>query len=201
MKKITLSDKKTDKFLNIKTTGTRNNKDKHHFRYEATPYSDLFLLFEKLKLKETDRFVDFGSGRGRVCFYVHHLFNCFVYGIEINTSTYHEALLNLQNYNLKHTNNNKINFYLDYAEEYIINENENIFFFFNPFTVQIFKKVIYNIKESVKDNPREVTIILTYPIVDYVSFILQETDFIVVDYIEFNKVNKNRNKFIIFKNI
>jgi len=200
MKRITLSDKKTDKFLNIKTTGTRNNKDKQHFRYEATPYSDLFLLFEKLPLKETDHFVDFGSGRGRVCFYVHHLFNCFIYGIEINTSTYHEALLNLQSYNNNH-HNNKINFYLEYAEQYIISKNQNVFFFFNPFTVQIFKKVIYNIQQSLKENPRDITIILTYPIVDYVSFILQETDFIVIDYIEFNNLNKNRNKFIILKNI
>ncbi len=201
MEKLTKSDKKTDKFLNIKTTGTRNNKDKHHFRYEATPYSDLYLLFQKVTLNESDHFVDFGSGRGRVCFYVHHLFNCFNYGIEINLSTYHEALLNLENYSGKHDSNDKIQFLMEYAENYEIKEFQNVFFFFNPFTVQIFKKVIYNIIESVNKHPREITIILTYPILDYVSFILQETDFVVVDYIEFNHINKDRNKFIILQNL
>lgn len=201
MEKLTKSDKKTDKFLNIQTTGTRNNKDKHHFRYEATPYSDLYLLFQKVTLNESDHFVDFGSGRGRVCFYVHHLFNCYTYGIEINLSTYHEALLNLESYRGKHDSNDKIQFLMEYAENYEIKEFQNVFFFFNPFTVQIFKKVIYNIIESVNKHPREITIILTYPILDYVSFILQETDFVVVDYIEFNHINKDRNKFIILQNL
>src|SRR5690554_1854039 len=201
MEKLTKSDKKTDKFLNIKTTGTRNNKDKHHFRYEATPYSDLYLLFQKVTLNESDHFVDFGSGRGRVCFYVHHLFNCYTYGIEINLSIYHEALLNLESYSGKHDSNDKIQFLMEYAENYEIKEFQNVFFFFNPFTVQIFKKVIYNIIESVNKHPREITIILTYPILDYVSFILQETDFVVVDYIEFNHINKDRNKFIILQNL
>lgn len=193
--------RKTDTLLNIKTRGVRNSSEKEHFRYEPTPYSDLFLLFEELKLKETDRFVDFGSGKGRVCFYVNYLFNCHVDGIEINLDTYHESLLNLENYKLKHLNKNNINFHLEYAEEYSINPNQNIFFFFNPFTVQIFKKVIYNIIKSIENSPREITLILTYPIVDYVNFILEKTDFVVVDYVEANHINKNRNKFIILKNL
>lgn len=201
MTKITLSERKTDRLLNIKTTGIINSKEKDHFRYEPTPYKDLYLLFEKLKLKETDHFVDFGSGRGRVCFYVHYLFKSFVYGIEINLPTFHESLINLQNYNNKYNSNNKIAFINEYAENYEIKNFQNIFFFFNPFTVKIFKKVIYNIDDSLKKHPRDITIILTYPILEYVNFILQETDFIVKDYIEFNKHNKSLNKFIILKNI
>lgn len=201
MKKITLSEKKSDLLLNIKTRGVRNSVKKQHFRYEPTPYSDLFLLFEKVILKDKDYFVDFGSGKGRVCFYVNYLFNCHTDGIEINLTTYHEALLNLETYNLKHKNKNILRFHLEYAENYIIEPLQNIFFFFNPFEVTIFKKVIYNITKSIADYPREITIILTYPIVEYVSFILEETDFVVVDYIEANNINKNRNKFIILKNL
>lgn len=200
MLKLNTSEKKVDKLLNIKTRGVRNSKNEQHFRYEPTPYSDLYLLFEKIKLKETDHFVDFGSGRGRVCFYTHYLFNCFVSGVEINTTTYHEALLNLNSYNKKYKNQNKIIFYHEYAEEFNITNSQNIFFFFNPFTIPIFKKVIYNIKESLKEYPRDITIILTYPIIEYVSFILEETDFLVVDYIEANNKNKNLNKFLILQN-
>lgn len=200
MIKLNVSEKKVDKLLNIKTRGVRNSKNEQHFRYEPTPYSDLYLLFEKIKLKESDHFVDFGSGRGRVCFYTHYLFNCSVYGIEINTTTYHEALLNLSSYNKEHNDHNKISFFHEYAEEYEIKISQNIFFFFNPFTIPIFKKVIYNIIESLKESPRDITIILTYPIIEYVSFILEKTDFLVVDYIEANKKNKNLNKFLILQN-
>lgn len=200
MIKLSFSEKKVDKLLNIKTTGVRNSKDEQHFRYEATPYSDLYLLFEKIKLSASDHLVDFGSGKGRVCFYVNYLFNCSVYGIEINTTTYHEALLNLNNYYKKHLDENKIKFIREYAETYEIKNYQNIFFFFNPFTIQIFKKVIYNIIKSIQEHPREITIILTYPIIEYVSFILEKTDFIVVDYIEANNKNKNMNKFLILKN-
>lgn len=199
MEKITLSEKKTDTLLNVKTRGVRNSQEKDHFRYEPTPYSDLYLLFNKLKLKETDYFIDFGSGKGRVCFYVHYLYNCHVKGIEINLPTYHEALLNLDTYNQKHQNNKKINFYHQYAEDYKIKPTDNIFFFFNPFIVQIFKKVIYNILNSLEKNNRDITIILTYPIIEYVNFILEKTSFEVIDYIEANELNKNRNKFIILK--
>lgn len=200
MENLTKKDKHVDKYLNIKTTGTRKSKSKDQYRYEGTPYSDLFLLFEKVKLKNTDHFVDFGSGKGRVCFYVHHLFNTHTTGIEAVLSTYHLALLNLETYNNIH-NNDKIVFSKEHAENYQIKSYENIFFFFNPFTIEVFKKVINNIIYSLEEHPRDITIILTYPILEYVNFILEETDFIVDDYIEFNKKNKNKNKFIILKNI
>ena len=90
MEKLTKSDKKTDKFLNIKTTGTRNNKDKHHFRYEATPYSDLYLLFQKVTLNESDHsLIWFGK---RTFVFMCTIYLTVIFRIEINLSTYHEAL-------------------------------------------------------------------------------------------------------------
>lgn len=194
-----LSERKIDRLLNIKTRGTRNPKEKDHFRYEATPYKDLLLLFDKLKLTKDDHFVDFGSGKGRVCFLVDHLYNATTYGLEINRETYHDALLNLTDYK-EHKKDVRINFINEYAEKYNILDKQNVFFFFNPFTVNIFEDVIKNIIDSLNKHKRKITIILTYPIVDYVEFILTNTNFIVVDYIEAQNKKEKRNKFIILSN-
>ncbi len=195
-----LSERKIDKILNIKTRGIRNPKETDHFRYEATPYKDLLILFEKIKFKKDDHFVDFGSGKGRVCFLAHHLFSLNVYGLEINRETYHDALLNLSSYKENKDSDVNINFINEYAENYQILNEQNIFFFFNPFTVNIFKKVIKNIVDSVNKHPRNITIILTYPIVSYVDFILEETNLPIVDYIEASSKKEKRNKFIILSN-
>lgn len=186
--------------LNIKTRGTRESKNRQHFRYEATPYSDLVLLFEKIKLKSDDFLVDFGSGKGRVCFYSNYLFNNNVVGVEANLHTYHESLLNLTDFSKKFNSDNKINFHYGFAEEFIIEKNHNVFFFFNPFTTHIFKKVLTNITSSIKDNFRNITIILAFPIVEYVDYIINHTNFIVDSYIE-SKDKKNKlNKFLILRN-
>ncbi len=197
---MSLSDKKMDTLLNINTRGTRNPIDNLHNRYEATPYSDLNLLFDKIPLKDSDYLVDFGSGKGRVCFYVNHLFNCKADGIEANIHTYHESLLNLDKYLLNKSENNEINFTYGFAEEYQIKKEHNIFFFFNPFSVQIFKKVLKNINESLNEFPRQIKILLAYPVIEYVSYILDHTDLVVVDYIEAQEKKEKLNKFLILSN-
>lgn len=197
---INLSERKTDKLLNIKTRGTRESKNKQHYRYEATPYKDLFKVFNLIKLNEDDSFIDFGSGRGRVCFLVHHLFKANVLGIEANPLTFDEALINLDTYYEKINNDEKIKFDLTYAEKYEIKDNDNFFFFFNPFTINIFREVISNIIDSVNKHERKIIIILAYPIVEYVSFILEHTNLLVVDYIDASDKNDKMNKFLIISN-
>ena len=102
-----LSEKKLDKLLKIKTAGVRSSKTKQNYRYEATPYNDLKLIFEKIKLKSDDHFLDFGSGKGRVCFYVHYLFNSFVYGVEANPLTFDDAIQNTKSYYSNKQNDQK----------------------------------------------------------------------------------------------
>lgn len=141
--------------------------------------------------------LDFGSGKGRVCFLAHHLFNCNARGIEANLSTYHDALLNLNDYN---NSDNKIKFHYGYAENFKITEKFNVFFFFNPFTIKIFKEVLNNIIKSVKLFPRKITIILAYPIVEYVNYILEHTNLIIDNYIEAKSKKDKENKFLILTN-
>ena len=62
-------------------------------RYEPTPYKALDALAE-IQVSGINRVVDFGSGRGRVAFYIHNRFQLPVTGIEANCQTYEEALEN-----------------------------------------------------------------------------------------------------------
>lgn len=169
-----------DKLLNIKTAGDQKgfNESLHYHRYEPTPYSALEILFNKYQLESNDRIVDFGCGKGRLNFYIHYLFNVFVTGLEMNESFYHEAVENRNRY-LKNNKNGKdiIHFHCCLAEEYEINPLDNRFYFFNPFSIQIFMKVINNILVSAEKSEREIEIILYYVSEDYIFFLENNTSF------------------------
>ena len=169
-----------DGLLNIKTGETQwgFNKSFHYHRYEPTPYCALEILFDQYQLKSSDRVVDFGCGKGRLNFYIHYLFNATVVGIEMNESIYFEAIENRMNY-LKKTHKSKENILFHYclAEEYQIDPLDNRFYFFNPFSIQIFMKIIKNILLSVEESAREVELVLYYSSEDYLYFLENHPSF------------------------
>ena len=75
-----------DKRLNIKTMGRSDiNEDYNHFAYEPTAYSVLLRLAERGYITEDNTLIDYGSGKGRVSFFLSHrtgcraVFSCQVY--------------------------------------------------------------------------------------------------------------------------
>ena len=148
----------------------------HYNRYEATPYIALDKLFETYSLDKTDELVDFGCGRGRVIFYIHNRFGIPVTGIEAHDKTYEEALRNKNAY-LHRAKHIKAPIRILYgpAENYEIKPTENRFYFFNPFSIKIFRKVINNILDSVKEHPRSVDLLIYYPTAIYKQFLRKDT--------------------------
>ena len=63
------------------------------------------------------------------------------------------------------------------AEEYDIDMRDNRFYFFNPFSVQIFMKIINNILLSFEKEPRQIELILFYASQDYIFFLENQTAF------------------------
>ena len=125
-----------EKLLNINTAGNENwNKTSPHTHpYQPTLYEALDTLFEKYELEEDDHIVDFGSGKGRIVFYINHFFRCYVSGVEMNEIYYNESLLNKSKYIQHHKKmEDKINFYCNLSQNYTIEKNDNKFYFFNPF--------------------------------------------------------------------
>lgn len=178
-RKGSIMHKNYDNLLYIKTsnTGIYIEESPHYHHYEATPYTIIHTLFEEYKLQRTDGFVDFGSGKGRLLFYVHHLFGSSVTGIEMNEHLYNKTLRNKKNY-LKHAKKKgAIQLEWCLAEKYSVKETDNVFYFFNPFSVQIFMKVINNILDSVKKYPRRIDLILYYPSTVYIHYLERNTSF------------------------
>ena len=191
-----------EKILNIKTTGEQKifNKDYHYNRYEATSYNVLTTLLHNYKFKPTDTIVDFGCGKGRLNFYFNYYAKCHTVGIEMNSFFYQQAQINKTTYQAKHKKQlSFISFENCFAEEYEINSQENIFYFFNPFSVQIFQKVLNNIINSVQRAPRPITLILYYPDIDYINH-LENTTFSLLQEIKIepNYHQDSRNTFLIY---
>ncbi len=195
-------ERKYDRMLRIRTAGLREWKDHatEFNRYEATPYPALNRLFQMYKLKPGDQLVDFGCGRGRVSFFAHYRFHIPVTGIEVNEKTYEEALHNKMSYlqKAKHIPA-PITFKFGLAENYEIQNSDNRFYFFNPFSAKIFKKVVLNIMKSLKEHVRPVDLILYYPLEEYKQIIKKHTPFYLMNKIRVPEAKDKKEKFLIFR--
>jgi len=193
-----------EKLLNIKTSGEQKifNDSAHYNRYEPTSYAELEVLAKQYTFTAEDTVVDFGCGKGRLNFYIHHFWGSTVTGIEMNTFFYKQAIDNKRDYFKKHKKKiNKITFLHYFAEEYTINPSDNKFYFFNPFSIQIFIKVIGNILISLEDANRTVDIILYYPSYDYIYFLENNTPFVLLHEIKLPYLYDNdpRHRFLVYR--
>lgn len=203
MEKVSLAERKLDSKLQIRTVGLREwgSNTPAYNRYEATPYSALDKLFQLYTFEKNDRLVDFGCGRGRVTFYVHNKFNIPVTGVEAHDKTFEEVLKNKRTYRKKRQHI-KAPITLEYAlaEQYEIDENDNCFYFFNPFSIKIFKRVISNILKSVKENCRTVELILYYPLPEFKEYLRVSTPFEMINKVKVAGDHGKYGKFVIYRN-
>ncbi|MFJ8263995.1 class I SAM-dependent methyltransferase [Rummeliibacillus sp. NPDC094406] len=193
-----MNDQQYDQLLHIHTIG--NQRDfpmlSHYYPYEPTPYDVLDVCFDKIALGKNDCFIDFGSGKGRVPFYVNHRFHIETLGIEMNEGYVQDSFQNKVHYSKEHhLETAPVNFLCSKAEQYKIQPDDNIFFFFNPFSIQIFRKVIHNILKSQQENSRKMNVILYYPSFEYIQFLRDETHFkIIKDVLVPNTSTYNRHE-------
>lgn len=198
-----MADRKIDRELLIDTTGLRewSRKEAHNYnRTESTPYLALDELFKVYKVKEGDKLVDFGCGRGRVAFYIHHVHSIPVRGVELHDLTFDELVDNKRSYKRnKNLENPPIFFEYGYADKYEIKDDENIFYFFNPFSVKIFRKVVDNILKSLEKNDRETDIILYYPLNSFKKHLETKTTFKRLETIRLPWKKDKKKKFIVYR--
>ncbi len=201
---LNMTDHFYDELLNIQTSGNQQGfyDSLHYHRYEPTPYKGLDELFAKVSLSSSDRVVDFGCGKGRLNFYLHYRYQASVVGIEMNEEFYKEALLNKRSYLKKyHHRRPELSFHCCLAEEYEIDIRDTIFYFFNPFSIQIFMKVVGNILDSVGKAYRPVTIILYYSSEDYTDFLTRRTPFQLKEEIEIQGLSQRNllERFLVYE--
>lgn len=202
MEKESLAERKYDRLLQIRTVGIREWGGNHSLynRYEPTPYAALEKLFQHYKLHKNDQVVDFGCGRGRVTFYIHHHFKVPVTGIEAHDKTFEEALMNKKTYRKKREHiKAPITLQYELAEQYEIDDEDNCFYFFNPFSIKIFKRVVTNILKSLQKNKRTVELILYYPLPEFKTFLQEKTPFEMINKIPVAGDHGKYGKFVIYR--
>ena len=165
-----------DLSLRIKTTGRdESGADAYHHPYEPTPYSVLERLADSGLIGREDVLLDYGCGKGRVDFFLSYRTKAKTIGIEYDAHICQGALENLKSV----ASGVKPRFELANAEHYAVPPEVNRCYFFNPFSVEIFSKVLARIIESYYENPREIFLFFYYPSDEYIAYLMtvDELDF------------------------
>ncbi len=169
-----MNEQQFDHYLNIETEGYQQGYPKKldYHRYEPTPYKALEQLFNEYELPEQAVCVDIGCGKGRVPIYLHDKFHVRTKGIEMDPKFFAAAMQNLLQYKAKHRLRvGSIEFYHQLAEEYNVQKHDKVFFFFNPFSIHIFRRVLNNILASYEQYPRKLHFIFYYPSPEYMDYL------------------------------
>ena len=165
-----------DKLLKIKTTGRDDtNADQYRFPYEPTPYSVLERLANSGYIRKKNVLIDYGCGKGRVSLFLSYQTRCRSIGVEYDDRIYADAEANREN----GVSGRRTEFLKQGAEDFKVPSDADRMVFFNPFSVEILRKVIARVTESYYENPREILMFFYYPSDEYMSFLM------TVDELEF----------------
>ena len=195
---MTDNEKTWDKLLKIKTTGRDDsNSDQYRYPYEPTPYGVLERLANSGYIRKKDVVLDYGCGKGRVDFFLSYQTKARTIGIEYDERIFQSAIENQKNAVSKV----KTEFVLARAESYEVPEAVNRCYFFNPFSVELLRKVMSRIIKSYYENPREIFFMFYYPSEEYISYLITVDELEFYDEIDcgdmFEK-NDERERIMIF---
>lgn len=187
-----------DKLLKIKTTGRDDSRsDQYRYPYEPTQYLVLEHLANSGLISKKNTVLDYGTGKGRVCFYLSYQTRCRSVGVE-----YDERIFSAAESNREHAvSGRRVSFELTGAEEYAVPTDVDRCYFFNPFSVEILQKVLARIYESYYENPREILLMFYYPSEEYISCLMTEEALMFVDEIsteDLFEVKNERERILIF---
>ena len=122
--------------------------------FQSSKFRHLKRMADCLKLDNNDVFIDFGSGKGRVLFFVAQYKLKKVIGVDINKNLVLIAIQNQSRLKLP----TPVEIIHGDATQTDVREG-TVFFFYNPFGIRTFVKVLNNIKDSLKINPRRIRIV------------------------------------------
>ena len=188
-----------DKLLKIKTTGRDDShSDQYRYPYEPTPYCVLERLANSGLIGKKNVVLDYGTGKGRVCFFLSYQTRCRSIGIE-----YEERIFSGAEENRNHAvSAGRTSFEMSSAENYSVPAEVDCCYFFNPFSVEILRKVLAKIYDSFYEHSREIRLFFYYPSDEYVSELMTQEQLLFFDEIDcrdFFGGKDPREKILIFK--
>lgn len=168
-----------EKKYGINTTGAdelKNLKKKgidisHATLYMPVSYQLLEETLQQINSDNKKHFFDIGCGKGRaMCVAAHFGFNK-ISGVDFSKEFCDVAISNLT---ITKQNLPIINYSVIEADAAVTNIPDDVdcIFLFNPFDEEIMKKVLQQIKASINDNPRKLSVIYANPL--YKKLFLEE---------------------------
>ena len=173
-----IRENKWDKLLKIHTMGRDDsNADQYHYPYEPTPYSVLERLANTGIIRKNNTLLDYGCGKGRVDFFLSYQTRCKSIGIEYDERIYEKAAENKK----YAVSSGRVEIELANAEEFAVPETADCMYFFNPFSVEILRKVMARILESYYAEPRRIQLFFYYPSDEYISYLMTVEELMFTD--------------------
>ena len=194
-----------DAKLHIETAGRNDSFSTDHlYPYEPTSYPVLDRLIESRYISREDRVLDFGCGKGRVPIYLNHKIGCKTIGVELMDGFYEDAVKNVDSYlkHMKAADNGDIKIVHLSAQKFKIPESVNRFFFFNPFSIEVFKSVMGRVVEAYYGKERRMILFFYYPQDEYIAYLSTIDEVMFVDEIDCTDLfeeKDSRNRIMIYE--
>lgn len=188
-----------DEKLHIRTTEeNRCYSDTYRYAYEPTSYSVLERLCESGFVGPEDVLLDYGCGMGRVPIYLNNQIGCRAIGVEMVEEFYEKACENGRKYKRKEA----VRFVQREAEKYEVPTEVTACFFFNPFSIEIMRRVMERILDSYYEMPRRIRLFFYYPQREYIAYLMGVDALEFVDEIDCMDLfagRDDRNRVILFE--
>lgn len=174
-----------DKLLNIRTMGRDDtHADQYRYPYEPTPYSVLERLANAGYIRKGNILLDYGCGKGRVDFFLSYQTRCKSIGIEYDERIYEKAAENKK----YAVSSGRVEIELANAEEFAVSETADRMYFFNPFSVEILRKVMATVtagldvkKAKIKETDDEIRITIPHCTINEDSIKIKSSDLKIYD--------------------
>ncbi len=176
-----MNEEKWDRLLQIRTGGRDDSSaDQYRYPYEPTPYPVLERLANAGLIGKENTLLDYGCGKGRVDFFLSWQTRCRAIGVEYDRRIYDRAAENRKTA----VSAGRVTLELAGAEHFPVPARVDRIYFFNPFSLEILRKVTGRILESWYEAPREILLFFYYPSDEYLSFLMTEDSFLFRDEID-----------------
>jgi SAM-dependent methyltransferase len=131
--------------------------------YAPTAWRPLRQVFRNIRVGSHDVLLDYGCGKGRGVIWAAANFRCKrIIGLELDEQLHAEAKANLERWSGPFLCKD-VTFVQGDATEYDVPDDVTIVFMANPFTGDVFDKVVAKIQESAARRPRRLEIIYYHP--------------------------------------
>ena len=170
-----------EQLLNIKTAGRDDSQfDGEHHPYEPTDYAVLERLISTGYIGKHNVLIDYGSGKGRVSFFLAHETRCRCIGVEFDERLWGRSLANQKTAVV----GKRVEFIHDDAVTFKVPKEADCCFFFNPFALHTLKRVLANIFDSVYQETRRMRLFFYYSYEETEAFLLNHVNLQVEDVLD-----------------